>query len=730
MTVDIANAQMIEGLRVYGDSEVGNRFYVVPSEPSYWIDPVTKKTSFFFMKYKLPVDRPDGKKGGGVLIFDCQFAVPDDKLKTIQRALDDQVKKLRDWSGKPFTAAQISDLPITSATATVNVVSANGLFVEKVFAPASPSLFPPMICPISVELTQEGATMVEDSMKAGGISIVTVVYDIHFPATFPPITGDIWFDASKYYSFYQKIDKSGGSWDSSDNTENDTLREQFRSSNCGDVWFDFGNIGILADTDPELAKKTETDITNWGWGQVDEAAKSLTLPDIKPADDRGDHGMEHITKSQSTLETASFRRHLSQREGIVFKAPIEGHLPSIVALGVKWEDVSRDIDLNDPFFATIMASFNINADFERFGISSVDVHCQYTKTNPATVKDFHFTKPDDMGKFDSDTANADMHYVYSFAVNYKDQSLPYQSQPVTTDKGQVTINANDLGVLVAQFSIGNVDFTKTPQVQVNVTYPDTDANGQPINQQFNFDTTKKSDQLLAVILKPVDKRFTYQTTYIMTDGTQVVFDPKESQTDHVFINSPFTQHTYSFLAEADFANTIDNIFLRMKYTDPANKVENDSDYQFKAGQTQRDWAIPIVANSKGQINYSGVISYKDHTTENIPETTTTSDLITFGPPNQVIISITPDTSLIDFTQVKLVKLELEYKDAANKIDQKHEFVLKQGMAPPTWTIFARDPNVTSYTYSATFYIAGTPPKTVAIPPTTTSDNGLVLMMPS
>ena len=125
-----------------------------------------------------------------------------------------------------------------------------------------------------------------------------------------------------------------------------------------------------------------------------------------------------------------------------------------------------------------------------------------------------------------------------------------------------------------------------------------------------------------------------------------------------------------------------------------------------------------------------MISYKDHTTENIPETTTTSDLITFGPPNQVIISVTPDTSLIDFTQVKLIKLDLEYKDAANKIDQKHEFLLKQGSPSPTWTIFARDQNLTSYTYSATFYMSGTPPKTVAVPPTTTSDTGLVLMMPS
>ncbi len=733
MTVDLSKQQPLEGMTVFGDSDRANVFYVLPNQPRFRIDADTKKPVFKFIKYKLPVDRPDGKKGGGFVVFDCEFVVPDDKLKKVQSALDSQVQGLRDFQGHPLKAT-IERIPFTDATASIvlldttnmsGVSGAAGTLVSKIDSPAKPSLFGSMICPITAELTPEGATVLEAAMKGSG-GVAQVTYNLHFPVTFPPVTGWIWFDATKFYSFYQKIDKSGGSWDSSDNTENDTMRENFTNSNVGGVNFDFGSIGY--ESDPDTRKKVQDEISNWGWSQLDEAVKTTVLPDIKAAEDRGDHGMEHITKDQSTFERASFRRYISERLGDSFPSSQGGTLPNIVDMGFKWDDFYIEVDANDKFFFTIMASFAINADFDRFGITSVDVHCGYPKTG--TGKDFHFTKPDDIGKYDSDTVDGDMHYAYSFAVNYKDQSQAYQSQTVTTDKSQVTINANDLGVLVAEFSIGNVDFTKTPQVQVNVTYPDTDANGQPINQQFNFDNTKKSDQLLAVILKPVDKRFTYQTTYIMADGTQVVFDPVESQTDHVFINSPFTQHTYSFLAEADFANTVDNIFLRMKYTDPANKVENDSDYQFKTGQTQRDWAVPIVANSKGQITYSGVISYKDHTTENIAETTTTSDLITFGPPNQVIISVTPDTSLIDFTQVKLVKLELEYKDAAHNIDQKHEFLLKEGVASPTWTIFARDPNATSYTYSATFYIAGNPPKTVAVPPTTTSDTGLVLMMPS
>jgi hypothetical protein len=91
--------------------------------------------------------------------------------------------------------------------------------------------------------------------------------------------------------------------------------------------------------------------------------------------------------------------------------------------------------------------------------------------------------------------------------------------------------------------------------------------------------------------------------------------------------------------------------------------------------------------------------------------------------------VTPDTTMLDFTQVKLVKLELEYADPAHDIDVKHEFVLKEGANPPPWTFYARDPKLTSYTWSATFYM-GTPPKVVQVPPSTSSDSDLVLMMPS
>ena len=91
----------------------------------------------------------------------------------------------------------------------------------------------------------------------------------------------------------------------------------------------------------------------------------------------------------------------------------------------------------------------------------------------------------------------------------------------------------------------------------------------------------------------------------------------------------------SFVSEGDFANSIDNIFLRMTYVDALNNYQQSSDYTFSTQNRSHDWVFPVLGAGQGKISYSGVISYKNHTTENISETTVSGSLVTFGPPSRV-----------------------------------------------------------------------------------------------
>jgi hypothetical protein len=187
----------------------------------------------------------------------------------------------------------------------------------------------------------------------------------------------------------------------------------------------------------------------------------------------------------------------------------------------------------------------------------------------------------------------------------------------------------------------------------------------------------------------------------------------------------------SFVSEGDFANSIDNIFLRMTYVDALNNYQQSSDYTFSTQNRSHDWVFPVLGAGQGKISYSGVISYKNHTTENIPETTVSGSLVTFGPPNQVVMTVTPDAVLIDFTKVKLIQVNFEYKDEANNIDVKQEIVLKAtSVTPLSWTFYAKDPQKTAYTYQATFYMTAPTVSVVKQPAVSSSDTDLILMMPA
>ena len=637
----------------------------------------------------------------------------------------------------------------TKGASSLTLLDSGGALVTKIESAGKPSLLGSMICSFTAELSPEGAAVVEGAMQGKG-GVVQIAYDLTYTASLPPVTGHVWFDAVKFASFHQTIDKGGSTWDSGDNTENESMREAFINSQAGGVTFDFTGLPMGDAT----ISKLHDDLVNWGWQQLNTAVQSVlgSSSSSTPAasgdgssssssnagvtgssvgsdlgQDRGDDGMEHVTRNESSFASFSFDEYYRERDSIAYETVQQGTLPNVA----NFKQYAETINANDPFFAQIHATMTCNADFAKFNIVSVNANCKYTKSNPATVAGFTFKTPDDVLKFDSDTTNGDMHYEYQFSVNYSDQSQAYVSPTFTTEDQVTTLDVGTMGVLYVNLTASNIDWTTVKQVQLALQYPDTDPSGAAISREFAFDTNTRTATLVVVLLKPVDKQYTYTVTYVLNDGTQVVTAPKQDNTQELFINNIFIPKTITFISEGDFVNEISSIFLKMTYTDSANKYQQISEYNFSSSNRTHDWTFPVIPGAQGQVSYSGVVSYANQTQQNIPDTTSTSALITFGPPNQTIVTVTPDPALLDFTQVKLVQIEFQYSDPANNLSLQQEIVLKQtGATPPSWTFYTKDPTKTAYTYTTTFYMATTPPSVVKQPAVTSSDTDLVLSMPS
>ena len=76
MPIQIDKVQRIEGVTVFDDHDPSafNVKYLFPERATIPTLP-NGKLSFSFYKYRFPVDRPDGKKGGGFCLFDTAFVI-------------------------------------------------------------------------------------------------------------------------------------------------------------------------------------------------------------------------------------------------------------------------------------------------------------------------------------------------------------------------------------------------------------------------------------------------------------------------------------------------------------------------------------------------------------------------------------------------------------------------------------------------------------------------------
>src|SRR5690348_7200385 len=80
----------VPGVSIYGDDQLPWVFYVLASQPTFRLDDKGRPV-FKFIKYSLPIDRPDGKKGGALVTFDVEFAVADADIEKIRKAKQTEV---------------------------------------------------------------------------------------------------------------------------------------------------------------------------------------------------------------------------------------------------------------------------------------------------------------------------------------------------------------------------------------------------------------------------------------------------------------------------------------------------------------------------------------------------------------------------------------------------------------------------------------------------------------
>jgi hypothetical protein len=192
----------------------------------------------------------------------------------------------------------------------------------------------------------------------------------------------------------------------------------------------------------------------------------------------------------------------------------------------------------------------------------------------------------------------------------------------------------------------------------------------------------------------------------MADGHEHVTSPIQSMKEHVVVNDVFgtklipirVAGDLSFDAGDDPAKVIDEILLDVAYRD-GNGLSQSTSVALSADQPFHDWKIPVIGDGAGAVGYSGLIKYHNGTTVPIAETVAQQPTILVG--NVIAARSTVEilTDLIDFTEVKLVRVTVAHGE------ESKSFVLKgAGPTSATMELAAAQKGPISYHWNVTFHL--------------------------
>ena len=706
--LQIGTEQMIEGVTVYEDSDEINVFYLVGGAPSYRTNSQGKPNLSLF-KYRFPVDREDGRVGGGFLLLDVSFEVPPEKEALIRPVLQQQVnRKANDLGITQPPQVQFGTIRYLDGTCNLIIAEAGGTLVEKVKGSGKPSLYGKNTATFGVELTPEGATFFDQALQSQGPTI-GIEYELTAAGQLPEITASSHFHAMKFYSFHQEVDTKWRTWREDEREEE--IREFMISTESIEMEF---NWGELTDAD------AQAEIRNWVFDTTTEAVNRNMIEAIAPVpDDQREmpDNIEDVTRNISETRITDFRLEYTEARPIDWMLRPNGSLPPFSTLtdsdgnALNWEDYSRTIDLDDPEFRKVRVDVMVNADFEDLPLHSVEVKLNYKGRPMANLEvgapegEVVLNDPADLGKFAAFVENDDYDYEYSYQINYTNESRIFQSPVVQTDEGNLTIGVADVGILDVQIATGDINWEEVTRALVTFRYQDT--NVDPIEHQISLTSDSPEHRITEVIFEPMRRNYSYQVKYFMADGSEFESAPEQSRSPNLFINDVFSNtRTITVNGLADFDDKVANIFVDLAYDDADNDYHLTQSVALNSGSVFSTWSFPVISSTGGVVTYSGTVSMKDGTQQPIDQQIAEGDMILVPKAPAAILKVEVVSDLVDWAATRLVRLGLSYTDPANQVFEAKTFTFSPTrVGPEFWEVGVMDAALMGYTAEWTFFQA-------------------------
>lgn len=321
----------------------------------------------------------------------------------------------------------------------------------------------------------------------------------------------------------------------------------------------------------------------------------------------------------------------------------------------------------------------------------------------------------DVGKFATYVEGDEWKYTYSYQINYRGVSRQYISPEIETNEGNLTLGVDDVGILNVEAASGDINWNELDRAMVVLNYEDQ-ANGvEPIEESFLLTQATASHKIQRVIFQPMRNNYKYRIKYFMKNGREYQGAEQTGRAQRLFINDVFdARKTIMVSGVGDFATRIQTIFVDLEYADQQHDYKQTKSQALTASTQFFEWSFPVIDDKVGIVSYRALIAYKDGTSERVPPEnspnqwiTATSSTIILPPSTADFLSVDLATDLLDWSQVRLVRVSLSYSDPVNDVTHAKDFVFSaNNKASANWKVPIKDKQKTEYSYSISYFLMG------------------------
>jgi hypothetical protein len=736
---------IINGVAVFGDHTDPLQWYFAPLMPHLTLikDPDTniEMPQIQLIKYR-------GTAGnGGFLNFDVNLGIEVDELNVIAS----KIRQDMHLKGKP----RMAPIPLEDGTVRLLLLGkqtevpppppAPGAsappapppetatdqprFVIKMDHHAKPALYGSNQATFSVQLDQNGVTVLEEALK-GQMSPIGIVYSLSFLALRPAYSVKLAVDWDRVQ---KHLDESFSATFMCSSVEIDKVVDELIESRViiievdTFVTEDQENSGVIGRRDEAVNEVkemiTETFFTS-SISPIDTSATDLdkasgTAQKVSNmiatggAAGFGSFGYKRIDITR--IDHKTLNTNITERTTVKKNIYPQAHLSGLSAVlrkpGVKMEDFVVEVDLDNPWFIKRRIDIINRGNFEEDNISSINVMVKYNG-EPKNIllesstdkKLLQWTSAFEPGKKLIRKA------TYSYRVSFK--SGDGRERPLFLDSEEREFSAENLeiqprelyGIVTVPILALDFPWDRYSAIEIELKYTDA-INKIRMEDSFLLNKTHSDATWKIFMIDPLKDEFSYKITYRSTDSKDIEMPWKTSTEERITLRDPFPQKRKLAIVPNVEWLKVQNIFVDVSYEDPENDVSESESFDFRETDSNaKQFTVELIDKSKQLVQFDVTMLFKDGSLVRIPPSFTTEKrvILRSDMKGHRIVTTQTDKTAFEKKNLREIKVDIRYEDALHGLSYADAFSFKSNADQKNFEYDYVDSNASGYEYKTSY----------------------------